>query len=408
MRIRKVLGAAFILISLGLAAWAGAVGWGNQVWLPAGNSRGEFKQGQLSYALRWRLESLAPAEMPPTSALSTVQRFGVGMPYLPNKQVTPAASPPNTKATPPLASKRIYLPIIYSGRKHIAIEAEVVEKLDLGWYLAWQVLETPPKLGGIEFWQVIRVRQDGFYPDKVVIQRAAQANPGATWLIGNEPDVIWQDNVTPARYAEWYHKLYYLLKEADPMCRVAIAGVSQPTPLRLQYLEMVLASYQARYGEPIPVDIWNVHAFILREERGNWGVDIPPGLTADRGILYEVDDHDDLEVFKAQVISFRQWMADHGQRDKPLVISEYGILMPKAYGFGPERVKRFLYGTYDFLVNAADEHIGYPVDDNRLVQRWAWYSLSDDLYPTGSFIDFDTGDLTSLGEAHQEFISNLP
>jgi hypothetical protein len=189
---------------------------------------------------------------------------------------------------------------------------------------------------------------------------------------------------------------------------VAIGGISQPTPLRLQYLETVLASYQARYAEPMPVDVWNIHNFILREERDSWGVEIPPGLTVDQGTLFEVDDHDDMKVFRAQIIDFRRWMADHNQRDRPLIVSEYGILMPEDYGFPLERVRSFMHDTYDFMLNATDLSIGYPADGNRLVQRWAWYSLSDGVYPTGNLIDLETGDLTGVGEAHQEFISRLP
>lgn len=335
-----------------------------------------------------------------------MQRFGVGMPYLPDTRVTPDSNPISIDTGTSSFKNRIYLPLIYSHPQRL--DAEVVETLNLGWYVAWRVLETPPFVGTIEFWQMIRVREDGFSPGADAIRRAAQANPGAAWLIGNEPDVIWQDDITPDRYAEWYHELYYLLKRIDPTCQVAIGGISQPTPLRLQYLEMVLAAYQAHYGEPMPVDIWNIHGFILREEQGDWGVDIPPGILVDQGMLYDVEDHDNLEIFEANVIAFRQWMADHGQRNKPLVISEYGILLPEAYGFSPERVERFLYGTYNFLLNATDEQIGYPADDNRLVQRWAWYSLSDDRFPSGSLVDINTGDLTSLGEAHQEYTSGLP
>ncbi|MFQ5610892.1 MAG: hypothetical protein ACE5H9_02020 [Anaerolineae bacterium] len=307
----------------------------------------------------------------PAGSLAAIQRFGVGVPY------------------PPL-------------------QPDTAGQLGLGWYLTWRALETPLNLGGIEFWQMVRVGEEGYRPDAATIERIARANPGATWLIGNEPDVIWQDNVTPARYAELYHELYHLLKETDPAARVAIGGITQPTPLRLQYLEMVVSSYESRYGQAMPVDVWNIHNFILREERGSWGVDIPPGFEVEQGILFELEDHDDLERFKAQIITFRQWMADHGQREKPLIVSEYGILMPEDYGFPLERVKRFMYGTYDFMLNARDEQLGYPADDNRLVQRWAWYSLADDLYPTGNFIDLESGELTSLGHAHQEYIAALP
>jgi hypothetical protein len=90
------------------------------------------------------------------------------------------------------------------------------------------------------------------------------------------------------------------------------------------------------------------------------------------------------------------------------MVSEYGILMPADYGFGPERVERFMLGTYDFMLHAADAEIGYPADDNRLVQGWAWYSLADDVYPTGNLVDLETGQITTLGQTHRDFILNLP
>lgn len=383
MKVKRTLGVAFILAGMVVVAWAGLTGWKN--------SEIELRRGQAAPMPLWQTEPIVPtaallvsipqetrspqaeARLPSLSTApdNALERFGVGVPY------------------PPLAG-------------------EMARKLGLGWYLAWETSNKARQSADTEFWQMIRVHEEGFRPNKATIQKVVRANPGAHWLIGNEPDVIWQDNVTPARYAEWYHELYYLLKAADPTCQVAIGGVTQPTPLRLQYLEMVLSFYETRYGEVMPVDIWNIHNFILREERGSWGVDIPPGLTVNQGILYEVDDHDNLEVFKAQIINFRRWLADHSQRDKPLIISEFGILMPEDYGFDPERVQRFLYGTYEFMLTASDRQIGYPADDNHLVQRWAWYSLSDDHYSTGNFIDFATGNVTNLGKAHQKFISNLP
>lgn len=274
-----------------------------------------------------------------------------------------------------------------------------VERLGLGWYLNWQVEVEPARPGGADFWQMVRVSDPGYRPDATVIQAAAAANPGSTWLIGNEPDVAWQDNATPDQYARVYHELYGLLKAADPACRVAIGGVSQPTPLRLAYLERVLDAYQGRYGAPMPVDVWNVHGFVLREERDSWGVGIPPGFDDDAGLLYEIEDHDDLQAFQAQILAFRRWMARHGQRDRPLVLSEFGILMPADYGFDPARVQAFMVATFDYLSTATDERVGYPQDGNRLVQWWAWYSLADTVYPTGNLFDPETKALTTVGSA---------
>lgn len=274
-----------------------------------------------------------------------------------------------------------------------------VERLGIGWYLNWQVVVDPPRPGDVEFWQTVRVSEEEFRPDAATIRVAARANPGSVWLVGNEPDVAWQDGVTPERYAEAYHDLYVLLKGTDPTARVAIGGVSQPTPLRLAYLERVLAAYRERYGVSMPVDLWNVHGFVLREERGSWGVGIPPGLEWEAGLLYEIQDHDDLGAFQEGIWRFRRWMAQQGEREKPLAVTEYGVLMPAAYGFDAERVRRFLYGTWDFFLTAADGEVGYPEDGGRLVQWWCWYSLADTVYPTGNLVDPQTKALTPLGSA---------
>ena len=276
-----------------------------------------------------------------------------------------------------------------------------VEALEIGWYLNWWVQEKPAHPGGADFWQMVRVSEEGYRPDAARIRAAAAANPGSFWIVGNEPDVRWQDNTTPERYAEFYHELYHLLKEEDPTCRVVVGGVTQPTPLRLRYLESVLDSHRDRYGTRMPVDVWNVHGFILREERGSWGVDVPPGMEADAGMLYGVDDHDDLAIFGDQILAFRRWMADHGEREKPLVVSEYGILMPADYGFGPAEVQAFMEGSFDFFLTATDAAVGYPRDGNRLVQWWCWYSLAapEHYYPTGNLFDPVTKALTPLGAA---------
>jgi hypothetical protein len=235
--------------------------------------------------------------------------------------------------------------------------------------------------------------------DLASMREVAAANPGRLWLVGNEPDVIWQLNATPEEYARLYHAVYAAVKGADPTSQVAVGGVSQVTPLRLRYLEEVMAAYARAYDKPIPVDVWNIHLAILREERGTWGVDIPPGLPDDTGILYEIEDNGDIEILKRQVLKFRRWMARQGFRDKPLLVTEFSLLMPEEYGFPFERVRAFMIAAFDYLMTATDEDVGYAADGYRLVQRWAWYSAADRVYSTGNLFDPDTGQLTALGEA---------
>jgi hypothetical protein len=213
-------------------------------------------------------------------------------------------------------------------------------------------------------------------------------------LIGNEPDVRWQDNTPAAVYAHAYHAAYHAIKQADPTAQIAIGGVSQITPLRLAYLDAVLDAYRAAFGVDMPVDVWNMHAFVLQEKAGDWGVDMPPGVEAETGESWGIDDHDDLALVELQVRRMRAWMQGRGQQDKPLWISEYGILMPAEYGFTPERVRRFMIGSFELFNSLRDPEVGYPADDYRLVQRWVWFSAGDRLYPTGDL--FTSGGYPTL------------
>ena len=285
-------------------------------------------------------------------------------------------------------------------------EAAFALGLPFGSALNWNVMRAPPKVPA-EFWQLIRVSEEGIHRTNWdIIDEVLSLYPGSFWVVGNEPDVQWQDNVTPRRYAEIYHEVYTFIKERDSGAIVVIGGVAQPTPLRRAYLDVVLNTYQSMYGVPMPIDVWNVHAFILREEEDSWGVGIPPGLAGEEGILYEIDDHDDVQILAQNIRDFREWMADRGYGDRPLVISEYGILMPEDYGFPPERVSAFLESTFDLFGEMVGEN-GYAQDGDRLVQWWFWYSIYDDLlYPTGNLWDEETGQLTELGQTWIRYLTS--
>ncbi len=272
--------------------------------------------------------------------------------------------------------------------------------LGIGWYLDWRALADPPETPGVRYARMPRLRGAKLRPTAEKLSAIARAHPGTLWLIGNEPDVAWQDGVTPERYARLYHEAFTAIKQADPTAQIAIGGISQVTPLRLAYLDRVLDAYRELYGEAMPVDVWNVHTFILREERDSWGVGIPPGFDdVQKGTLWEIEDHDRIQLLRRQILDIRRWLYNRGYAGIPLLISEYGVLMPPEYGFPPERVVAFLQRSFDLFLTMRDPIMGDADDDYRLVQGWCWFSMGDTLYPTGNLFDPETRGLTPVGVA---------
>ena len=295
-------------------------------------------------------------------------------------------------------------------------------KLRPGWYLNWTTMisvqtrffglwrtvkmNLPDNGLGMEFVPMVRTPRGRLSPRASDLAKLAKQYPGRTWLIGNEPDVRWQDNAKAEDYAVAYHNAYTAIKGADPTAQVAIGGISQVTPIRLQYLDQIWSTYQTKYGQTMPVDIWNIHAFVLREKLHDWGVGMPPGFTTQtEGVLWDVADHNNLKLVEGQVRQIRQWMAAHGQQQKPLWITEYGILMPESYGFPPQVVRDFMLGSFDLFGRLRDPQLGYAADDNRLVQRWVWFSTRYDPYPTGNLFNI-SGQPKPLMSVYGKYITD--
>ena len=358
----------------------------------------------------------------------TVLAYGLGL-FSPEPEVTgqpverliPTAAASGAAAGSPTAAPmpqapavtRVAEPGLFSPRQRMGFVAPLrdVERYDIaqlgaGWHISCQRGEDPVPAAGMECAQLVGVTGGVSQSDLASLREIAASHPGRLWLVGNEPDVIWQLNATPEEYARLYRDVYEAIKGADPTSQVAIGATSQVTPLRLRYLDEILAAYSRIYSEPMPVDVWNIHLAVLREERGTWGVDIPPGMPDDEGTLYQIEDNGDIEILKEQVVAFRRWMAERGLRDKPLIVTEFSVLMPPEYGFPVERVESFMVAAFDYLMTATDEDTGYPPDGNRLVQRWAWYSVADSVYATGNLFDPETRQITPLGEAFAAYAAS--
>lgn len=305
-----------------------------------------------------------------------------------------------------------------------------VAALRVGWYVDYHTAAAPAHPNGAAYTQIVGLKQVGSddyasTPSGTELDAVVAANLGSDWIIGNEPDRrIFQDSMVPAAYAHAYHDLYYQIKAADPTARIFAGAIVQPTPLRLEYLDSVLRAYASRYGEAMPVDGWAIHNFILNERSCDyyndpslcWGADIPPGSSATDGLVITIDElakTGDVNFFKAQIVRFRQWMHDRGYGDKAMIVSEYGILMPPSYGFPAEVVSQYMTDTFNYMLTQTDPVLGFAADDNRLVQKFSWYSTSDIAF-NGSLFESTTSNpstppfkLSLIGENYRNFTAPI-
>jgi hypothetical protein len=252
------------------------------------------------------------------------------------------------------------------------------------------------------------------------------------WIIGNEVDRgpnpsdgrIGQGDSMPQMYARMYHEIYNYIKTWDPTALVTPSALVEFTPGRAKYLDIVYDTYLARYGKPMPVDFWNMHLYILPEVKPdgtpNDIATVALGTSPALGIkesggdpakcslanVYCMAEHDDPAVFSEQVVRMRQWMKDHGYQNYPLIITEYSLLYKyvkysntpgdcdwkdeNGQCFTPERARDFAVNTFNYMESAADPSLGYPLDNNRLVQQWMWYSIFQTT-------DFATSNLATSG-----------
>jgi hypothetical protein len=318
--------------------------------------------------------------------------------------------------------------------------------LRAGWYQNWQPQWNPERPNGMEFAQTVRVHQllDGCelwsvnaadrekcpykrpygfwsHPSMDALPQHVRDHPGALWMIGNETDrrdwsvpggAMGQDEMLPEAYAMAYHDIYYAIKAADPSAKVSPGGIIQPTPLRLDYLSRIWDSYRSLYKTDMPVDVWNIHNFIMQEEQWAYGAGIPPGIDAERGMVYDSDlSHVDMTIFDNQIRAFRQWMKDRGQQNKPLIVSEYGVTYPDGLhgvNFGPAVVQDFMIKSFDYYLYTKDCSIGMPSDGCRLVQRWSWFCLAgvEPAWGINNYVAlFDpvSRQITSTGAKYREY-----
>ncbi len=356
------------------------------------------------------------------SAMATSAATAVAIPNRLNQPSPPTVlnnSLPAENASNGLANCRYGVNALFTDINFDQVE--IVPELGSGWYVTFdENLPSVEPTNGAEFVHMIQVHQEkdvnGNYlyayttdPPLNASFGAYIANqkPGTIWIFGNEIERKGQGEIHADLYAEAYHNAYNFIKAHNPTALVANSALVQYTPNRMQYLDLMWQAYQDKYGTNMPIDVWTMHLYILPEVEqdgitpnniasvalgtnpalGKRVSDGTPTFCANNDI-YCFSEHDNMTIFAEQVRTLRQWMKTNGQQNKPLLLTEFSVLYPYILDpgscflqdengncFTPQRVSAFMQNSFNYLNNAQDPDIGYPLDNNRLVQAWAWFSI---------------------------------
>lgn len=286
-----------------------------------------------------------------------------------------------------------------------------IDSCGASWYLTWT--HVPARNTKLEFMPMIA----GYTLDKNVsdkymsdLEQRIKTFKGdypdhTIWMVGNEIGYYPQhDHRTPEQYAEDYHRCYTMLKKINPTYKLAVGAIILSNNIEYvtsqyvehkggyHYLKRVREAYKAKFGEEIPVDYYTATCHVVEDKSTNY------------------------EVFKEQVIRLRKFLAEIDERDKPVIITEFGCSF---VGAEPEKIKLFMKETVEFLISSKDEKIGCTTDDNKLVQRFAWFTLhglsleekAKYIGEAATHIDLNqtslmdkNGKLNELGKMYKEYI----
>ncbi len=343
---------------------------------------------------------------------------------------------PDSFSTPYTLNLSLVKNVLSSANCHFGIGAPYgiqgynISEVGVGTLLDWGRYRTALLPPNIDYLPIIRVDDNSFRSSLSSLPYFISRNPGATWIIGNEPDseVLYQDHVSAEKYAERFFSIASVIRASDPSARIGFGSVIQPTPIRLYYLDKAMKRLSKLAGGMDKalalIDVYTFHAFILNEEqiynpvKKSWGAGWPLGYKSGTWPAPEVisiaPGNDEtwkthsIQIFKDRVIDIRKWMQKYGETDKPLWITEYGSLLPSTPGdfFRVSETDAIAYmsDSFDFMLGYRDPNLGYAQDENRLVQLYVWYSLNEDLEKFGgSLYDPKNHKITPLGKAFIDY-----
>ena len=192
-------------------------------------------------------------------------------------------------------------------------------------------------------------------------------------MVGNEPNDPYQDNFSPAAYAAFYHRFARIARRYDPTARLMVAGIANAD---WQWAEAFREAYHRDHRVYPRVDAWNVHNYVLEPQVSQL----------------------DQDLFRHRLIAFRAWMSDIGEGDRPLILSEFGVLMGQERHDtryeSPEAITAYIHETVRWL------------HETDYVQSWSWFAS----YTSGLFHGdlYDQAEqLTFYGQAYRDALQSI-
>jgi hypothetical protein len=200
-----------------------------------------------------------------------------------------------------------------------------------------------------------------------------QANPGQTWIIGNEPNLEHYKNgsqLSYQQYARMYHDTANLIRTIDPTAKVAVADVGggeyhSNCSIDLydpyEWLENAIKEHKKLYG-PMAVDRWTLHIY--------------------------TKDSPDISFETNKVRCFRQHMLT--LRNQGYWTGPYEVWVTELGWAGYDEAHQSYANVSAFMINMTNWLEGRPE-----VTRWFWWT-----WGKGTVLIDPSGHLTPLGQLY--------
>lgn len=135
--------------------------------------------------------------------------------------------------------------------------------LDVTWAYTWHHCNEWP-MPSIEYVPMVRSIHNGFNAEDV-LDIILWHGAGGYWLVGNEPNNQWQDNLTPMEAAIAYGEIINIILSTDPTARVILGNFSNPSLyFRDTWFAQFKSAWITKWNEDVTTKIvgWGVHAYV--------------------------------------------------------------------------------------------------------------------------------------------------